>query len=280
MPAMTSLRELLASVLLLAAAVLGVLWLPAAWIAEHVVDEDGFLALTQPLADDPDFRATLTDQAVDALLEKGHVPGWIAERVEPVAREQAQQLAATDASDEIWRAAMVEVHTAILTPGADDIVVDLAPAADALLARVEEAVPLLDLDAPASLPVTIAQMPASPLLEGAVRLAPWAGRIGAAALVCAVLALLVAGHRRAALIGAGVAAVLAGAAVWVLGAQITVLVPDRLDQAAFLGPLLQVLEARFTADLEPQALVMAGAGAGAIVLGAVALAVLPRRRRG
>lgn len=275
---MTSLRDALASLLLLAATVLGALWLPAVWIADHVVDQDGFLAITQPLADDPEFRTTLTDQAVTALLGDERIPGWIADRIEPVAQEQAARLSETEAYDTMWRGAMVQIHHALLSPGADDVVVDLAPAADALLTRVEETVPLLDLDAPASLPFTVATIPGGSVLEKLAVLDVWGPRLGWAALACAVLAVLVAGHRRAALAGAGIAAILAAAAVWLLTEQVEALVPDRLDQADFIGPLLQVFEARLAADLAPQAMILAGAGAATVVAGALALALLPGRR--
>ena len=37
--------------------VLGALWLPGAWIERNVVDQEGFLAITQPLAEDATLHA-------------------------------------------------------------------------------------------------------------------------------------------------------------------------------------------------------------------------------
>ena len=76
----SSVRDVLAVALLCAATLLGALWLPATWIHDHVVERDGFLAVTAPLAEDPEFQRTLSDSAVETILEESRLPGWAQER--------------------------------------------------------------------------------------------------------------------------------------------------------------------------------------------------------
>ena len=52
---------------------------------------------------------------------------------------------------------------------------------------------------------------------------------------------------------AGIGGILAGAGVWWLAARVQDVVPDAVDRAVFLGPIVQEFEARFTAAMTPQA---------------------------
>lgn len=139
---MTTARDLLALVLLLGATVLGAVWLPATWLHDHLVERDGFLAITGPLADDPEFQRTLSDSAVEKIVGDERVPGWIQERLTPLAEQQAATLTGTEVYATLWAATMAELHHALFTPGASELDVDLGPAIDRILAPVEERLPI------------------------------------------------------------------------------------------------------------------------------------------
>ena len=273
---MTTARDFFAVLLLIAAMILGALWLPAVWFSDHVVDEDGFLEITQPLADDPELQRTLTDSAVEEILEGGNVPGWLAERVTPVLQEQSNRLTDTDGYGTLWDVTMVELHGALFTPGASDLDVDLAPVIDSVLTGVEDNVPLVEIPRPDSATITLARIPDVPLLTHATALTPWAPRLGPIALVLAVLALVIAAHRRTMVTLAGIGAICAGFATLTLSRSIDTVVPDRVDQATFLGPIVQVFEEQFRADLLPQSVIMLGAGA---LVAATGLVLVGLRRR-
>lgn len=273
----SSLRDLLSVLLLTAATLLGALWLPGAWIERNVVDEDGFLAITQPLAEDAALQRTLTDGAVDEALDHDLVPGIVADRAAPMLQDQAPRVTGTPAYAQVWDTAMVELHGALFTPGASPLDVNLLPLIDSLLTGVEDTLPLIDdLPRPGDATVTVASIPDVPLLHHATVLDPWAHRIGPIALGLAVLAVVIAGHRRLLLTLAGLGAVLAGLATWLLATRIADLVPDAVDQAPFLGPIVQVFEQRFTAEVMPQGVVLLGAGA---LVAAVGLVLIGLRRR-
>lgn len=273
----SSLRDLLSVLLLIAATLIGALWLPSVWIEQNVVDQDGFLAITQPLAEDATFQRAVTDSAVEEALDHDVVPGVVADRAAPMLQEQAPRLTGTTAYTEMWDAAMVELHGALFTPGASPLDVDLLPLIDSLLTGVEDALPLVDdLPRPGEATVTLASIPDVPLLNHATVLDPWAHRAGPIALGLAVLAVLVAGHRRLMLTLAGLGALLAGLATWLLATRITDIVPDAVDQAMFLGPIVQVFEQRFAAEVMPQGVVLLGAGA---LVTAAGLVLIGLRRR-
>lgn len=263
-----SARDLLAVVLLLVAVVLGAVWLPAVWLHDHVVERDGFLAITVPLAEDPEFQRTMSDSAVEAILGDEKVPGWIQGQLTPLAEEQAQNLTGTDVYGTLWETAMVELHHALFTPGPSDLDVDLAPAIDRILTPVEERLPI-DIPRPEDATITLATIPDVPLLTAVSSVTPWAVWAGPAALVLVVAALMIGAHRRTLLALAGLGGILAGAGVWWLGAQIEKVVPDAVDQAVFLGPIVQEFETRFQAALTPQGVILLGAGALVMSLGVV-----------
>ena len=272
----SSLRDLLSVLLLTAATLLGALWLPGAWIERNVVDQEGFLSITQPLAEDATLQRSLTDSAVDEALDHELVPGFVSDRATPLLQEQASKVTGTEAYTEVWDRAMVELHGALFTPGASPLDVDLLPLIDSLLTGVEDTLPLIDdLPRPGEASVTLASIPDVPLLHRATVLDPWAHRTGPIALGLAVLAVLVAGHRRLMLTLAGIGAVLAGLATWLLTTRIEGLVPDAVDQAVFLGPIVQVFEQRFAAEVMPQGVIMLGAGA---LVAAVGLVLIGLRR--
>lgn len=265
---MTTARDLLALALLLGATVLGALWLPATWVHDNVVDRDGFLAVTAPLADDPEFQRTMSDSAVDEILGGDRVPGWLQDRLTPLAEEQAAKLTGTDVYGELWEASMSELHHALFTPGASPLEVDLAPAIDRILEPVEQHLPV-EIPRPEDPTVTLATVPDVPLLTGLSVVSQWAHWAGPVALGLLALALLIGGHRRTLLALAGLGGILAGAAVWWLGTRVEAVVPDAVDQAVFLGPIVQEFELRFQAAMTPQGVILLGAGALATAIGVV-----------
>jgi hypothetical protein len=274
---MSSLRDLICAGLLLIAMLLGVVWLPGVWLQQHVVQEQGFLEVTQPLGEDADVQRHLSDAAVDELLDSRLVPDRVADAVAPALQDQMPGLTSSTAYQSMWDATMTEVHTGLFAPGPTDLTLDLSPVSDTLLESVEDQLPFgITLPHPDHPTVTLTQIPDVPLLRHAEAVLPWAQWAGPAALVLALLAIGVAAHRRGALIGAGIAALLAGIIGVVLALAAGALVPNSVDQAEFLGPIVQAFETRLRADLLPQAAILSGGGALVVVLGLASRAFVRR----
>lgn len=272
---MTSLRDLLAVILLLGALVLGGLWLPATWLQHHVVDREGFLSIAEPLGEDAAFQRSLTDGAVEQVLGSDRVPDWAAERLTPLAEDQLAELTGTSTYASMWAEAMGQTHDALFTPGASDVDVDFAPVIDGALSEAEEILPI-DLPRPEDATVTVATIPDVPLVHRAGVLDPWGQRLGPVALVMAVLAVVIAAHRRTMTLLAGLSALGAGGIALLIATRIAEIVPDSVDQAAFLGPIVQVFEQRLTTDVTGQGIILMGAGA---LVAAVGLALMGLHRR-
>ena len=271
----SSARDLLATLLLAAAVLLGALWLPGVWMDRHVVDQEGFLEITQPLSDDPAAQRQLSDAAVEQILDDDRIPGWAADSVAPMLQEQAPKLTGSALYAQIWDQAMVDLHEALFTPGQQDLDVDLLPVVDELLGPVEEKLPF-ELPRPDSASFTLATIPDIPLLNQLTAVSPWFSWAGPVAGVLVLLALLLAAHRRTMLALAGVGGILAGGAVCLFAGEIRSLVPDAIDQADFLGPIVTALEADLHSALLPQGVIMLGVGA---LVAAVGLVLVGLQRR-
>lgn len=269
---MSSARDLLAALLLILAMLLGALWLPGVWLDRHVVDRTGFLAITQPLADDAETQKELSDAAVESILDDDRIPNWVAQRATPLLQDQAPRLTGTEVYGELWGRTMAELHSALFTAGEQRLEVDLLPVIDALLTGVEGAIPW-EIPRPGQASVTLATIPDIPLLLQVQSLAPWAHWAGPLAGLLALLAVVLAAHRRSMLALAGAAGILAGALTCLLAGQIAVLVPDAVDRADFLGPIVETFEAHFTAAVMPQGVIMLGVGALVAATGLVLIGV-------
>lgn len=276
--AVSSARDLIAALLFVLGAVCGALWLPSMWLADNVVEQDGFLAITEPLSADTALQRELSDAAVTEILSDDRIPGWLADTLEPIAQDKAAELTRGAGYAEVWSATTSDLHTGLTTPGESTLEADVAPMVDELLTGIDEHLPLgLTIPRPESVPVPLATVPDLPWMARVLVLAPHVEWLGIAAGVLLLLGLVVAAHRRAMLALAGVMVALAGGAVWLLTQRLEQLVPDAIDQADFIGPIVQVFETRMAADLVPQVVLLVGAGALLATIGLVAVGVGPRR---
>lgn len=273
---MLALRDVCAVVLAVLAAILIAASIPAVWLAENVVDEDGFMAIAEPLGSDPQVQQQLSDEAVSGLIEDSSVPDWAAERIEPLAQEQARKLVGTEAYQQMWGSSMRELHHQLFTPGPAELSIDLTPLASGIIEPIESVLPI-DLPQPENLDVPIASIPRMAILEKATLLDPWAGRLLPAGVICAAVALLIGGHRRAVLLIGGLAGMVAGGLLlWGLG-DLEALVPDVADQRNLLGPVVRGLEDQMVADARPQAILLCCVST-LITVGAIVMMGLRRSR--
>lgn len=268
----SSARDLLAALLLTGALLLGALWLPGAWIDRNVVEQSGFLAITEPLAADEAIQRDISDSAVEKVLDDDRIPGWVADQLAPLIQDQAPKLTGTQGYATLWDGTMRDLHEGLFTSGASDLEVDLSPVIEQMLDAVDGSLPV-KIPRPENATITLTTIPDVPVLTTAQTVAPWFSWAGPAALVLAALALLVAAHRRAMLALAGVAGIIAGALTCLLAGTIGTLVPNSIDQADFLGPIVQAFETQFAADVMPQGVIILGVGALIATVGLVLVGV-------
>lgn len=261
-------REVLAVILVVIGVVLGAASVPAIWLQHNVVDREGFLTIAQPLATDPDFQHDAVEETVAALRDASPLPAWAEDRLEPIVRDQAENLVDAEVFNAMWRASMAELHAQLFdSSGPLVLSVDVGPAIEAVLQPVNDLLPLgLSVEAPQDTEVRLASVPRAGWLAWAAHLDPWAGRAGVAAVVCGVLALLVAPRRVGVLAGIGLALLVVAAVEALLAASIERIVPDAVDRAPILGGVVRAFEDRFAQDMTPQATWLAVAGIGILIL--------------
>jgi hypothetical protein len=270
-------RQTCATLLIVLAVLLGALWAPSVWIQQTVLDEDGFLAVTQPMGEDTVLQKQISDGAVDSLLDQDLIPSVVADTARPYLQDAAVALTGTAAYQEIWDDSMVSLHAGLLEEGSTPLEVDLTPAGDDLLSTVEEKLPIdVSIPRPDDLTVTIATVPDIPVLRVAADVVPWTVWSGPLALLLAAAAIAISPSRLGTLGGVGVGAILVAGVYAALAWGIEVLVPDSLDQVSIVGPMVQGFEATLSADLLPQAAILGGTGALAVVVAVLLRAVLRR----
>ncbi len=274
------LRDLIAAVLTLLAVLLAAAAVPALWMEKNLVQEKGFLAITQPLGEDPSFQRSLTDPAVEQAFSAVEIPNFVRDLVEPQAKNLASDLTGTDVYATVWNGTMKQLHGALFTPGAAPLQVDLEPLIERVLSGAEKIVPV-EIPRPQHTEITLATVPDVPVLAQMVSYAQWAHRLVPLAILSAVLAVLCARHRRSMIAVGGVLMIVAGVVVTRLAESVEQLVPDAVDQAPFVGQIVRVFEARFTADVVPQGGQMVTFGVLVMILGllVVGVSLLLRHRR-
>lgn len=223
-------RSAAAFLLVLAATVVAPLVIATSWLSTHVDDRQAYLESVAPLAEDPEVRARLADEAAEAAVAalQQHVPIGLPAAVGEWARAAAQEIVQSPDFPVFWRQANARLHRDVTRLVEDPdarpqgwVTVDASPLLGQVLLSLEErGVPV------ALLPRTELNVPVVPESElvavsdryraakAAQPFLPvvWAGLV--------LLALLVArgwrGRLRAlalALVGVGVAAVLLTLAV-------------------------------------------------------------------
>lgn len=273
-------RDILAGLLALTAAVLLTLWAPTGWVRDDVVDAAGFQAIAAPLGEDAAFQRTVSDAGVQAVLDQLEVPRLLRDRVEPALADQAARITGTDAFAEIWSGTTQDLHARLMDPAGGTVSADLNPYVDELVQPEEDLVGR-DIEIPdtGALQLPIATIPASPWADRIRAMGEASSLFGIAGLVCAAASLLLAAHRGVMAFLLGLAVGLGGLALLLVSRGIGVLVPDAADGSGIIGALMQTFEQRFTADMMLPSMIQIGAGALLIVVSLLALGIAGGRRR-
>lgn len=273
-------RDLAATLLALAAAVMLALWAPALWLQGTIIERDGFLSVAEPLAEDADYQRTLSDAAVDGVLEEAPIPGLLSDQLAPVLQEQAPRITGTEEYRTSWTLAMEDLHATLLDPAGGTVRADLNPLSGLLLDPFNDtfgtSIEVPDSD---TLRIPIAHIPPSSWPDRLQALAGTSGWIGWVGFAVAVLGIAVASHRRILTFVLGLLVALAAGAQLLVSQFIELLVPDSFDQADVVGGIIQAFEAHFRDAMVAPAMALLGAGVLLIVVALVLLSMGGRPAR-
>lgn len=277
---MDTVRDMLAALLAVAAAVMIVLWAPAAWVRDTVVDEQGFLSVAEPLGNEDSFRSEVARTAVTTVLDQVDVPGPVRSLVEPALNDVAGSLADDPVFGTIWSGSMKDLHTAIMSPGGGTVTADLNPYADALLEPVSQKLGIsIDVPRTDALSLTIVTVPASPWADRLQTVADASGWIGWAGLGAGALSVLVASRRGVLGFALGLLVAIGGVADLAGSRVAGIVVPSSVADGPVLGSLVRAFEERLATDLSAPSFMVIGGGAAVMVVAIVVLGIGASRRR-
>lgn len=277
---MDTVRDILAGVLAVAAAVMLTLWAPAAWVRDTVVDEQGFLSVAQPLGEQQGFQDEVAKAAVDGVLDQVDVPRPVRSLVEPALQDGATSLARDPVFGQIWDGTVKDLHATLLRPEGGTVSADLNPFVDRLLAPVGDRLGItVSIPDTSSLTLDIVTIPASPWPERIQAFADAAGWMGWAGIGAAVLSLVVASRRGIMMFVLGLLIGVSGVALMFLAQVSGPLVPNSVDRSPILGSLVTAFEQRFMADMQSPSFIVIGAGAAVMAVALVTIGIGTSRRR-
>lgn len=203
-------RGFLAFLALLVAVLATVVALPAAWVAQHVTDESGFVSSARSVTDSDAVRDATTDVVAERLAAGSGLPDGVADSVAGVVGEAADRALAGTDTRRAWEETLRRTHQRVLAPDAtpsDTLPLDLTPLAELVAQRTDGLV-----QAPSEVVVDLPGGPEQSTVD-AVRRAPDVALVaGVTAAVAALVALLAARRRAGVLLALGVGIAVAAAA--------------------------------------------------------------------
>jgi hypothetical protein len=197
---------------------------PALWVDRNIVQEEGFVALTAPLGQDPAFQQRLAAAAVNSF-SSDQIPAASVELIRPVLEEAAQSLTGLPGYPEAWTETLRKSHRlSFADPGSlpaemqgiSSLTLDVAPLVRLVGKRVADATSL-PLESPEQVLITIGQPGQRQIVEQVSAYAPMGYAVAVGSALAFALAFVAARRRWTVLAGVG-AGVLILSAVWTLAA--------------------------------------------------------------
>jgi len=104
------LRTFVSAVAVLIGLLMAAVAVPAMWVDQNIVQEEGFVALTAPLGKDPAFQQRLAAAAVDGLAASAGIPEAFTELARPVLDSAARSLTGLPGYPEAWAETLRRSH--------------------------------------------------------------------------------------------------------------------------------------------------------------------------
>lgn len=259
-----------------------VVTVPAMWVSHNVANEDGYVALAEPIARNTELHAALADAISDSLMSNTRLPA----ELQPTARRAIIRIANQVAGDPgfvtAWDDTQRRSHQLMLGDerGAGaTFAIDLAPLGAFVVDRVNRNLPFtVPVPEQAVIDVSSATQPA---VLDRIHASPTYARNGLIAIAVAVLlALAFARRRSVAVLWLGLGAL---AAAGLLKFAASTGVPEILDRNTAPSPfgkaLLDVFVDRATTSFDQWLVVLAIGGGVAAAVGGVGRVVFSGRGR-
>lgn len=217
-------RSVFAGMSAIVATVALALALPVGWVAQHVADEDGYVAFSTDLVDDPEFRGEIVQAVTDDIVQRAGVSEAFAPAVRSALKSASAGVVETPAFRTTFAEAQRQTHRAIfgdvadMPPGmeADDrVVIDLAPVAQTIIDAATADLPV-SIETPGQLMVAVGGSDERQAVDAIDRMPRQATLLISVAAIAAALSLLAARRSSSMLAWLGVGAMAAAGLARVL----------------------------------------------------------------
>jgi hypothetical protein len=279
-----TLRTFVSAVGVILALVLTAVAVPAAWVDQNIVQEDGFARIAGGLGSDPDFQARLADAAVGSFESSVNLPGPIKSLAAGVLEQAASGMQSWSDYPQAWEETVRNSHRLNFraagqreeSGASTALVLDIGPLVRLIRDHFADAT-RVRLEVPSERLISLGEPSHRQLVERVAAFAPlwWVAALGA--LVSALLALLVARRRPAVLAFLGLGG-LAVAGLWSVGLNVSEGVVGNLSNGnelagLFMGKFFTAVQSGFG----PWTTVAALISAALLVIGLVAWIISARR---
>lgn len=226
----------------LVAVLLAVAAFCSAWLAENVVSEDGFTALGQPLGTDAAFQQSLSEAIGRQAAGSLQVPAAVAPFVEPLITGAVQGVQSLPEYPQAWDETLRRSHAQTFD-GEGGVTLDVAPLVGLVINGVGSETGI-EVTPPESSPVPLAGADQRRYLEALVTVAGAWPYLALGAAAAAVLSLLAARSRTAALAWLGLGALLAGGLMWIGAGSL----PALADRPAYGSAVSETFASAFSTE--------------------------------
>lgn len=259
-------RTAISALFVLAALVLGLIALPAAWIATHVVEQDGFVELASPLADDGEFAGALSAALAEEATAQ-ELPAEVADLVRPLVADTAEGITGLPGFDEAWDDSLRRSHALTFDDGQNQqdgvqtsgLTLDIAPLIALVASEIGNSLGV-EVSVPGQALVSVADgIQRDSLARAAAVVELWPA-FALASVACAVIGLVAARRRSTTLAFLGLGVLIVGGALWLAAGSAPVLTDGIAGANAVADLFTEALVARASVDFRAWCLAAMAAG--------------------
>ncbi|WP_458111523.1 hypothetical protein M1D88_14515 [Arthrobacter sp. R1-13] len=258
---------------------------PAMWVDQNIVQEDGFVRLASPLGKEPEFQRRLASAAVASFNPAGQIPDFMADGMAPVLEAAAGSLTGLPGYPAAWEETLRKSHRLSFTdPGS------LPPEADASTSLTLDVAPLLGLltrqlsettgvpfNPPGETLINIGQSGHRELIANLSAYAPMGYAMAVGSGIAFVLALVAARRRWVIFLVAGVGGLFM-AALWKLGSDLASAAVSAMPSGNSVAEVFQQELVNASAASFGQWITTSFWTGGFLLLAGIVLAIFPGRR--
>ena len=280
-------RTFVSAIAVMVGLLLAAVAVPAMWVDQNIVQEEGFVRLASPLGKNPEFQRRLASAAVASFNPAGQIPDFLADGMAPVLEAAAGSLTGLPGYPAAWEETLRKSHRlsfadpGSLPPGAaasTSLTLDVAPLL-ALLTRQLSETTGVPFSPPGETLISIGQSGHRELIANLSAYAPMGYAMAAGSGLAFVLALVAARRRWLILLVAGVGGFFL-AALWKLGsdlasAAVSAMPPGNSVAEVFQQELVSASAASFGQWISTSFWT-----AGFLLLAGIILAIFRGRRAG